>query len=90
MLSREIATTLGGRYLEKEVWPYSFQEYLRAAGVEEGPGRRYGKAAGEVARRFVEACETRKAPERISWADALRVFWLLQDAVDALRAGVVA
>lgn len=44
---------------------------------------------GEVARRFVEACGTRKAPERISWADALRVFGLLQDAVDALKKGVV-
>jgi len=33
MLSREIATTLGGRYLEKNVWPYSFDEYLHAIGI---------------------------------------------------------
>lgn len=44
---------------------------------------------GEVMRRFVQACETRKAAERVSWADALRVFGLLQDAVDALREGQV-
>jgi len=41
---------------------------------------------GEVMRRFVAACETRQAPERIAWTDALRVFGLLQDAIDALSA----
>ena len=30
MLSSEIATTLGGRYLMQEVFPYSFEEYLKA------------------------------------------------------------
>ena len=69
MLSREIATTLGGRYLEKEVWPYSFKEYLRAAGVEEGPGRRYGKAAGEVARRFETYLRFGGLPETLRHAD---------------------
>ena len=29
MLSAEIMTTLGGRYLSSEVYPYSFQEFLR-------------------------------------------------------------
>ena len=33
MLSREIATTLGGRYLTKQIWPYSFQEYLTARNI---------------------------------------------------------
>lgn len=28
MLSREIASTLGGRYLTKEIYPFSFKEYL--------------------------------------------------------------
>lgn len=28
MLSREIATTLGGRYLMQEIWPFTFAEYL--------------------------------------------------------------
>jgi len=39
---------------------------------------------GEVMRRFIEACETRQAPERIAWSDALRVFGLLQNSIDAL------
>ena len=33
MLSREIETTLGGRYLTKQVRPYSFQEYLTARNI---------------------------------------------------------
>ena len=36
MLSREIQSTLGGRYLEKYVWPYSFEEYLNAIGTPHG------------------------------------------------------
>lgn len=34
MLSSEVATTLGGRYMIQEVYPYSFVEYLRANGLE--------------------------------------------------------
>ncbi|MCQ2091598.1 MAG: ATP-binding protein [Fibrobacter sp.] len=33
MLSAEIATTLGGRYLIHEVYPYSFEEFLTASGL---------------------------------------------------------
>ncbi len=33
MLSAEIATTLGGRYMVQEVYPYSFMEFLRANGI---------------------------------------------------------
>ena len=33
MLSSEVATTLGGRYMIQEVYPYSFVEYLRANGL---------------------------------------------------------
>ena len=36
MLSREIQSTLGGRYLEKHIWPYSFDEYLNARGTPHG------------------------------------------------------
>lgn len=34
MLSSEIATTLGGRYIIQTVYPYSFQEYLTSLGIE--------------------------------------------------------
>jgi len=33
MLSSEIATTLGGRYMIEEVFPYSFDEYVNANGI---------------------------------------------------------
>lgn len=33
MLSSEIMTTLGGRYLTTEVYPYSFREYIRALDI---------------------------------------------------------
>lgn len=58
--------------------------------VQSGGRHALGKldfGVGEVMRRFVAACETRREPKRISWADALRVFTLLQDAVDALQKG---
>ncbi len=33
MLSKEVAAKLGGRYISKEILPYSFREYLRAHNV---------------------------------------------------------
>jgi len=33
MLSKEIMTTLGGRFLPVEVYPYSFTEYLKARNI---------------------------------------------------------
>ena len=35
MLSREIEGKLGGRYISKEILPYSFKEYLRANKINE-------------------------------------------------------
>ena len=54
MLSREIATTLGGRYLTLEVMPYSFAEYVRANGCAVKKNWKYGRDAGKIAR----LCET--------------------------------
>ncbi len=34
MLSSEIATTLGGRYMIHEVYPYSLAEYMKASGID--------------------------------------------------------
>jgi len=50
MLSREIATTLGERYLAMEVMPYSFAEYLRANDVGLGKNWKYGREVGAIDR----------------------------------------
>ena len=34
MLSKEVATTLGGRFFIYDAYPYSFKEYLAAQQVE--------------------------------------------------------
>ena len=50
MLSREIATTLGARYIEQFVFPYSFKEYLNANNVLIEENWKFGKKKGEVER----------------------------------------
>lgn len=52
MLSREIATTLGGRFWNATVYPYSFSEYLQAVGVTLSKNWEYGKQSIEVSKQF--------------------------------------
>jgi predicted AAA+ superfamily ATPase len=53
MLSSEIATTLGGRYMIQNVYPYSFPEYLKANNVTIDP-MWYFKNRAEIVRSFSE------------------------------------
>ena len=48
MLSRDIATTLGARYLDEKVFPYSFREYIEAQGVSLGKEWMYGKQRNTI------------------------------------------
>lgn len=50
MLSREIASTLGGRYITREVFPFSFKEYLEYNGVTLSKNWLYGNERNEVVR----------------------------------------
>ncbi|MCM1310030.1 MAG: ATP-binding protein [Bacteroides sp.] len=51
MLSKDIASTLGARYLERNVFPYSFSEFLTARGIDsENDSLMYGKSQGLVQR----------------------------------------
>lgn len=52
MLSRDIATTLGARYFDEKVYPYSFSEYLTARGVTLADHWTYGQQRDEVQRHF--------------------------------------
>lgn len=48
MLSRDIQTTLGGRYLESKIFPYSFKEYLEAQEIHLEKEWKYGKERAVV------------------------------------------
>ena len=53
MLSSQIDTTLGGRYLVKHVTPYRFDEYLDASGIAHDSNALYStKAKGSIAGAF--------------------------------------
>lgn len=53
MLSSEIATTLGGRFVIREIWPFSFHEYLAYRGVGLGKNWQYDSyTLHEIARRM--------------------------------------
>lgn len=55
MLSRDVATTLGGRFFIIDVYPYSFQEYLIASGITLAKGWEYSTIQkSEVIRAFRE------------------------------------
>ncbi len=54
MLSRDIATTLGARYFDEKVFPYSFVEYLGAKGIMLEEGWIYGKQKNTVQLQFAE------------------------------------
>lgn len=54
MLSRDIATTLGGRFFDEKVFPYSFREYLGAVGIELEDGWMYGKQRNTVQQKFAD------------------------------------
>jgi len=69
MLSKEIMTTLGGRFLPVEVYPYSFQEYLRARNVpsdEQAMFSTTGKAT--VLREYAEYVKWGGLPESVGMA----------------------
>ena len=54
MLSRDIATTLGGRFWCQYVYPYSFAEYLNAIGINLGKNWTYSHQQAEVVKTFDE------------------------------------
>lgn len=51
MLSREFLTTLGGRYLEKDVYPYSFKEYISSKGLTYNALTQYDTKESSVIRK---------------------------------------
>jgi len=50
MLSKDIYTTLGGRFLEKDIFPFSFAEYLNFNNLTLEKNWEYGKKRAQVIR----------------------------------------
>ena len=77
MLSSEISTTLGGRYMIKEVFPLSFAEYLSFAGInvkEKNASHLYKKEILrhlEVYFRFGGLPEVMNVQDKRSWLSGL-------------------
>lgn len=63
MLSQDIATTLGARYLDEKVFPYSFQEFLEAKGVNLENNWEYSRQRHEVQKLFDEYFQWGGFPE---------------------------
>lgn len=51
ILSKEFAARLGGRYLEKDIFPYSFKEYLTACNVAYDSVTMYSTKGGALVRK---------------------------------------
>lgn len=54
MLSRDIATTLGARYFDEKIFPFSFREYMEAQGIMLEKNWQYGKQRDIVQQKFAE------------------------------------
>ena len=67
MLSSEVATTLGGRYVIQEVYPYSFSEYLRANNIALEKNWEYdSQTANAVFRAFADYFTYGGFPESVN------------------------
>ena len=69
MLSRDIETVLGGRYLSVYVFTYSFEEYLKAIGISVSGGSQSGRKANELQRHFRTYFEWGGFPELVNFRE---------------------
>lgn len=87
MLSRDIATTIGGRYVIKEIYPFSFSEYLSYKEVKLSKNWEYTDARITVAKVFEEYFnfggfpETFELKDKRSWINSLYLKILLGDII---------
>lgn len=69
MLSSEIATTLGGRYLIKEIYPFSFREFLLFKRVELSDKNVLYKSRNVIVKEYEEYFKNGGLPETLQMAD---------------------
>ena len=92
MLSNEMSTTLGGRYIPREVFPFSFKEYLGFKGVNTLLNWEYDADFCAVASREFDSyfhwggfCESFDIQEKREWLNALYQKVLMGDIVERNR-----
>lgn len=87
MLSRDVATTLGARFFDEIVFPYSFLEFLGAKGVTLERNWQYGKTKHTVQQIFAEYFNWGGFPELLMyknkrhWLNALYEKIVLGDVI---------
>lgn len=81
LLSKEIATSLRGRSLAIEIWPYSFDEFLRAQKIEINQDLYDKKTQDKLIHHFHNYLSTGGFPEVISFDADIRQK-VLQEYVD--------
>ncbi len=84
LLSTEIATSLRGRSLSTEIFPFSFKEYLKANGIFAKPPHQFGsKTAATLRKAITEYLGTGGFPEVLNLGSNLRVE-VLQGYIDSV------
>lgn len=87
MLSRDIQTVLGGRFMEARICPYNFLEYLGATGIVLGNEWQYGSQRAVVQQAFANYMKWGGFPELLlfhnkrNWLNSLYEKILLGDIV---------
>lgn len=87
MLSKDIATTLGGRFIVKEIYPFSFTEYLAFKKVKLSKNWEYTDERIKIAKLFNDYFqfggfpETFELRDKRSWINSLYLKILLGDII---------
>ncbi len=69
MLSSEIATTLGGRYLVKDVYPFSFREFLAVKDIDLNDRNVLYKRRNDIIKAYEEYFRDGGLPETLMMSD---------------------
>lgn len=69
MLSSEIATTLGGRYLIKDIYPFSFKEFLAFKRIDMSDRNAIYKYRGDIIKSYEEYFYEGGLPETLQMSD---------------------
>ena len=87
MLSRDIQTILGGRFLDAQIYPYSFAEHLETKGIKLGKEWQYGSERALVQQNFADYMKWGGFPELLlfrnkrNWLNSLYEKILLGDII---------